>query len=59
MIASSIAYGLTALFVLFGVLFLVVTIKNTDWPAERSIAGTVVGFAMFFAAWGCAYLGGI
>ncbi len=58
--ASFIAFLLSAILLLFGILFIVVTIWGSDgWPRSRLVAGFVLGLLQIFAAWGCAYLGGI
>jgi uncharacterized membrane protein HdeD (DUF308 family) len=57
MVASAIAYALTTIFAVIGVLGLVVTYRDRkkDGPAGNLFAST-----FFLAlAWLCAYLGGI
>lgn len=56
MIASAIAYGLTALFLFLGLGGVIVFFRSKGPDSLISLSVTVVLLGL---AWGCAYLGGI
>lgn len=58
MIATAIAYTMTAIFALLGIASIVNLVAKDMEPA-KTFATFIIGMMFFGLAWGCAYLGGI
>lgn len=58
MIASAIAYGVCAIFVLIGCVAFGQVMSN-KLPDNKQLPTFIIAIGFFGLAWGCAYIGGI